>query len=73
MENQPYEYLCYLVNNAGIAGVLPAEFANWNWNSRILNVNLLGAMSVIQHSVPHLRKNKGRIVNIGSVAGYVFK
>jgi NAD(P)-dependent dehydrogenase (short-subunit alcohol dehydrogenase family) len=57
-----------LVNNAGIAS--PAngpveELALREWNRRI-GVNLTGAFLMAKHSVPHLKKRGGAIVNIAS-------
>jgi NAD(P)-dependent dehydrogenase (short-subunit alcohol dehydrogenase family) len=57
-----------LVNNAGIAHPgnapvydLPLEV----WN-RVIGVNLTGMFLCSKHSVPHLKKTKGVIVNIAS-------
>ena len=60
-----------LVNDAGYLG-LSQTFDRHDpddWR-RIVNVNLLGTMQVTQAVLPHmLRRGKGRIVNIGSLAG----
>ncbi len=65
------EYPLYgLVNNAGagISGVLEAtpieEFRN------LLEINVLGVHQVTQSFLPLLRKNKGRIINIGSSSAF---
>lgn len=57
-----------LVNNAAIASpdVGPIErlsLAAWN---KFLGVNLTGAFLMTKHAVPHLRKTRGAIVNLGS-------
>jgi NAD(P)-dependent dehydrogenase (short-subunit alcohol dehydrogenase family) len=57
-----------LVNNAGIAHpeVGPVEdmaLAVWE---RFLSVNLTGAFLCTKHAIPHLRRTRGAIVNIGS-------
>ena len=60
-----------LVNNAGIgiSGVFEAttvaEFR------RLMEVNLIGLHAMTFASLPLLRKNRGRIVNIGSSAGFI--
>jgi NAD(P)-dependent dehydrogenase (short-subunit alcohol dehydrogenase family) len=60
-----------LVNDAGYLGpYLPfAEVESDEWQ-RILQVNLLGMFSVTQQVLPLMRhRGKGRIVNMGSLAG----
>lgn len=60
-----------LVNNAGIgiSGVLEAtpetEFR------KLLEVNVIGLHAVTRALLPLLRKNKGRIINIGSSASFM--
>lgn len=63
------EYCFYgLVNNAGISisGVL--EVTPVEELRRILEVNVIGVHAVTRAALSLLRKNKGRIVNIGSAA-----
>ena len=60
-----------LVNNAGIEGVpcLTRDLEEEQWD-RIMNVNLKGVFLCCQAVIPQMvRQGKGRIVNIGSVAG----
>ena len=60
-----------LVNNAGIGinGVLEAipvtELRN------LMEVNVIGLHAVTKAFLPLLRKNKGRIINIGSISGFI--
>jgi NAD(P)-dependent dehydrogenase (short-subunit alcohol dehydrogenase family) len=57
-----------LVNNAGIAHPHNApvhELPLEQWN-RVIGVNLTGMFLCVKHSVPHLRRTKGAIVNIAS-------
>ncbi|XP_053564129.1 retinol dehydrogenase 7 [Bombina bombina] len=59
-----------LVNNAGVS--LPSGPNEWLTKddfSKILNVNLLGVIDVTINLLPLIRKAKGRVVNIASVAG----
>ena len=57
-----------LVANAGIARPprVPVEalpLADWN---RMIGVNLTGCFLMAKHSVPHLRRTRGAIVNVAS-------
>jgi NAD(P)-dependent dehydrogenase (short-subunit alcohol dehydrogenase family) len=61
--------LAGLVNNAGIAVVGPVELVPIEDWRRQLDVNVIGLVAVIQACLPLLRRGRGRIVNIGSIAG----
>jgi NAD(P)-dependent dehydrogenase (short-subunit alcohol dehydrogenase family) len=63
------EELHGLVNNAGIALAAPLEFAPLEELRRQLEVNVLAQVAVTQALLPALRKAKGRIVFMGSIAG----
>jgi NAD(P)-dependent dehydrogenase (short-subunit alcohol dehydrogenase family) len=58
-----------LVNNAGIAIAIPLEFIPLDELRRQLEVNVIGQIAVTQAFVPHLRRSRGRIVFVGSIAG----
>jgi NAD(P)-dependent dehydrogenase (short-subunit alcohol dehydrogenase family) len=58
-----------LVNNAGIAVAGPLEFLPIDALRRQLEVNVIGQMAVTQAMLPLIRRARGRIVNIGSIAG----
>jgi 2-dehydro-3-deoxy-L-rhamnonate dehydrogenase (NAD+) len=65
------EHLDILVNNAGYLGehrpFEQLELDDWRY---ILDVNLLGTMEVTRQLLPPLRRStRGRIVNMGSLAG----
>ncbi|MCC8941621.1 SDR family oxidoreductase [Bradyrhizobium sp. Arg68] len=63
-----------LVNNAGIArrnGMLGADEAVIKDWEDIISINLTGVFNVTHAFLPALRKNKGRIVNIGSIQSFV--
>jgi NAD(P)-dependent dehydrogenase (short-subunit alcohol dehydrogenase family) len=58
-----------LVNNAGIAVAGPLELVPLErWRTQ-LEVNVIGLVAVTQKFLPALRRGRGRIVNIGSIAG----
>lgn len=58
-----------LVNNAGIAISAPVEFVPPEELRHQLEVNLVGQVAVTQAFLPALRRAKGRIVFVGSIAG----
>ncbi len=58
-----------LVNNAGIAIGGPLEFLPIEELRRQLEVNVIGQVAVTRAFLPLLRKARGRIVLIGSIAG----
>jgi NAD(P)-dependent dehydrogenase (short-subunit alcohol dehydrogenase family) len=63
------EPLAGLVNNAGIAILGPLELLPIDAWRRQLEVNVIGLVAVTQAFLPLLRRGRGRIVNIGSIAG----
>lgn len=58
-----------LVNNAGIAIAMPLEFVPPDELRRQLEVNVVGQIGVTQAFVPALRRARGRVVFVGSIAG----
>lgn len=58
-----------LVNNAGTALAMPLEFLPLEQLRGQLEVNLVGHVAVTQALLPSLRAARGRIVNVGSIAG----
>jgi NAD(P)-dependent dehydrogenase (short-subunit alcohol dehydrogenase family) len=63
------EELHGLVNNAGIALAMPLEFIPLDELRRQFEVNVVGQVAITQAFLPHLRRTRGRIVFIGSIAG----
>ncbi|MEQ1793856.1 MAG: SDR family oxidoreductase [Nitrospira sp.] len=61
--------LAGLVNNAGIAVAGPLEAVPIADLRRQFEVNVIGQVAVTQAFLPLLRKGRGRIVNMGSIAG----
>lgn len=58
-----------LVNNAGIAVPAPLEAIPLADFRRQLEVNVIGQLAVTQAFLPLIRQARGRIVNMGSIAG----
>jgi len=58
-----------LVNNAGIAIAMPLEFVPLDELRHQLEVNLVGQVALTQAFLPALRRARGRIVFVGSIAG----
>ncbi len=58
-----------LINNAGIAVVGPLEGVPVRDLRRQLEVNVVGQIAVTQAFLPLIRQARGRIVNMGSIAG----
>ncbi|ULA62511.1 MAG: SDR family oxidoreductase [Nitrospira sp.] len=61
--------LAGLVNNAGIAVVGPLEAVPIADLRRQFEVNVIGQVAATQAFLPLLRQGRGRIVNMGSIAG----
>lgn len=61
--------LAGLVNNAGIVVSGPLEFLSVDDFRKQFEVNVFGQVAVTRAFIPLLRKEKGRIVNIGSISG----
>ena len=63
------EELHALVNNAGIAISSPLEAIPLDELRRQLDVNVVGQVAVTQALLPALRRARGRVVFVGSIAG----
>ena len=61
--------LAGLVNNAGIVVAGPIEVLALNDLRKQLEVNVIGQVAATQAFIPLLRQGRGRIVNVGSIAG----
>ncbi|XP_066471336.1 17-beta-hydroxysteroid dehydrogenase type 6-like isoform X2 [Tiliqua scincoides] len=59
-----------LVNNAGIANPIgPTEWLTKDDFLKVLNVNLIGLIDVTLHMSTLVKKARGRVVNMSSIAG----
>ncbi len=59
-----------LVNNAGAGAILPLEDTTGDRIMDIFSVNVLGPSLLAAAALPHLRANKGTIVNVSSTLGH---
>ena len=65
-----YSSLDILVNNAGVSGHAKFEdVADFGWYEDLMRVNYMGSLYCTRYALPHLRKRRGQIVAISSVAG----
>ncbi|GAB6021618.1 hypothetical protein CHUAL_004203 [Chamberlinius hualienensis] len=60
-----------LVNNAGIIGCTFFPYCNLNDFRDPMDVNFFGTIRVIEAFLPLIKRSKGRIINVCSVAGRV--
>lgn len=60
-----------LVNNAGISLNGPLEFFPLDSLRQQLEVNVIGAVAMVQQFAPLLRRSRGRVVNVSSAGGFV--
>ncbi|CAH3014381.1 unnamed protein product [Porites evermanni] len=58
-----------LVNNAGIAYVMPVEWTPMSIFKRTADVNLWGMIEMTKTFLPLVKRDQGRVVKIGSMAG----
>lgn len=67
-----YSSLNILVNNAGVSGhARLEEVSDFTWYEEMMRVNYMGSLYCTRHALPHLRKSRGQIVAISSLAGKV--
>jgi short-subunit dehydrogenase len=67
-----YSSLDILVNNAGVSGHARfEEVADFGWYEDLMRVNYMGSLYCTRYALPHLRKRRGQIVAISSLAGKV--
>ena len=60
-----------IVNNAGIGISGAVEYANVDEVKKIFDINLISVVNLSSKIIPYLRKSKGKIINISSVAGEI--
>ena len=62
-----YKRLDVLVNNAGIAPMVPFEQVTLEHYDHVYNVNVRGLVDMTQSSLNLLKESKGNIINIASI------
>ena len=61
-----------LLNNAGVGLYAPAHSAPMHEFRRMLELNLIAPVDLIQRAVPYMKRQRsGAIINVGSIAGKV--
>jgi NAD(P)-dependent dehydrogenase (short-subunit alcohol dehydrogenase family) len=63
--------LAGLINNAGVVVGGPLEIVPIERLRMQLEINVIGQAAVTQAFLPHLRRAKGRVINIGSISGRI--
>jgi short-subunit dehydrogenase len=67
-----YSSLDILVNNAGVSGHARfEEVTDFSWYEEMMRVNYMGSLYCTRYALPHLKKRRGQIVAISSLAGKV--
>ena len=60
-----------LVNNAGVADLVPLPQVEEAAFDRIFGVNVKGLLFCTKHAAPELKRSRGAIVNVASISGIV--
>jgi short-subunit dehydrogenase len=67
-----YSSLDILVNNAGVSGHARFEdVTDFAWYEDLMRVNYMGSLYCTRYAIPHLKKSRGQLVAISSLAGKV--
>lgn len=65
-----YSSLDILINNAGVSGhALLEEVTDFSWYETMMRVNFMGSLYCSRYALSHLKKRRGQIVAISSLAG----
>jgi short-subunit dehydrogenase len=65
-----FNSLDILINNAGVSGhAYFDEVTDFSWYETMMRVNYLGSLWCTRHALPHLKKRRGQLVAISSLAG----
>ncbi len=66
---EEFGHLDILVNNAGMFATVPLESITVDEWDAMFETNTRGAFLMAQAAHPHLKRSRGRIINIGSLGG----
>jgi len=59
-----------LINNAGVQQGFLFDWTNLETMRKVIEVNLLGVLSMTKALLPSLKKSKGRLINLGSMGSF---
>jgi len=71
IESETGGHLDALINNAGVGLGGALEATPLEEIHKVMNINVVGLLTVTKAFLPMLRASQGRIINIGSTAGYL--
>ncbi len=67
-----YSSLDILINNAGVSGHARfEEVTDFSWYEEMMRVNYMGSLYCTRYALPHLKRRRGQIVAISSLAGKI--
>ena len=67
-----YSAIDILINNAGVSGHARfEEVQDFGWYETMMRVNYMGSLYCTRYALPHLKKKRGQLVAISSLAGKV--
>jgi len=58
-----------VINNAGVSMDLPFEFVGEDAFRNVMEVNFIAPMLLIREAIPWIKRDRGRVVTVGSIAG----
>lgn len=64
-------YIDILINNAGFGNYGRLEDTDKNTDTELINLNILALTLLTKGLLPQIKKNSGRILNVGSVASFL--
>jgi NAD(P)-dependent dehydrogenase (short-subunit alcohol dehydrogenase family) len=68
--HEAYGRIDVLINNAGITHRSAFEATRADVVRRVIEVNLFGAINLTRSALPHLRRSRGLLIAVSSVAGF---